>query len=217
MLFAMGCGRVFEASWRHLWDAGEARRAARGNRIYSGHEYTLANARFARTVHPQLAAGRPRRRFETQRAAAKGPSPDDRARARDQSFPAGGGPAGPSRSAWRADPAESSPKCAKGKMGFRCDDLNTALWRREFASWGWSRIPKAASIARPSAMRAQDEERPRRFGERCLLAARRGRGLRLASRRRLKRSGVYFTPARSSPSISRRPATPPSAIFWGPR
>ncbi|HVL30477.1 MAG TPA: hydroxyacylglutathione hydrolase [Sphingomicrobium sp.] len=56
-LFAMGCGRLFEgtaaqmhANLRRLADLPE------DVRVYCGHEYTLANARFAVTVEPDNAA-----------------------------------------------------------------------------------------------------------------------------------------------------------------
>jgi hydroxyacylglutathione hydrolase len=52
-LFAMGCGRLFEG------DAGQMHESLRRlaalppeTRVYCGHEYTLANGRFALTVEP---------------------------------------------------------------------------------------------------------------------------------------------------------------------
>lgn len=55
-LFAMGCGRPFEAPAATLWDS---LRKLRGldplTRIYCGHEYTLANGRFALSVEPDNA------------------------------------------------------------------------------------------------------------------------------------------------------------------
>ena len=59
-LFALGCGRVFEGNAAMMWDSLTALRALPDDtRVYCGHEYTLANARFAVTVDPdndQLAA-----------------------------------------------------------------------------------------------------------------------------------------------------------------
>ncbi|MEM8627960.1 MAG: hydroxyacylglutathione hydrolase [Pseudomonadota bacterium] len=52
-LFAMGCGRLFEGSPKMMW-ASLMRLAAlpEETTVYCGHEYTLANARFAVTVDP---------------------------------------------------------------------------------------------------------------------------------------------------------------------
>ncbi len=52
-LFAMGCGRLFEGDAAQMF-ANMARLAALPDdvRIYCGHEYTLANARFAAHVDP---------------------------------------------------------------------------------------------------------------------------------------------------------------------
>jgi hydroxyacylglutathione hydrolase len=52
-LFAMGCGRGFEAPAEVLYHSLMKLAALPGNtQIYCGHEYTLANARFARSVDP---------------------------------------------------------------------------------------------------------------------------------------------------------------------
>lgn len=53
-LFAMGCGRLFEGTAEQMF-ANMARFAALPDdvRIYCGHEYTLANARFAAHVEPE--------------------------------------------------------------------------------------------------------------------------------------------------------------------
>jgi hydroxyacylglutathione hydrolase len=52
-LFAMGCGRLFEGTAAQM-HANLQRLAALPDdvRVYCGHEYTLANARFAVTVEP---------------------------------------------------------------------------------------------------------------------------------------------------------------------
>lgn len=52
-LFAMGCGRLFEGTAEQM-HANLQRLAAlpEDTRVYCGHEYTLANARFAVTVEP---------------------------------------------------------------------------------------------------------------------------------------------------------------------
>jgi hydroxyacylglutathione hydrolase len=52
-LFAMGCGRLFEGTAEQMF--ANLRRLAslpEDVRVYCGHEYTLANARFAVTVEP---------------------------------------------------------------------------------------------------------------------------------------------------------------------
>ena len=52
-LFAMGCGRLFEGDAQQMYES--LRRLAAlpaETRIYCGHEYTLANGRFALTVEP---------------------------------------------------------------------------------------------------------------------------------------------------------------------
>ena len=56
-LFAMGCGRLFEGTAEQMF-ANMQRFAALPDdvRIYCGHEYTLANARFAAHVEPDSAA-----------------------------------------------------------------------------------------------------------------------------------------------------------------
>jgi len=52
-LFAMGCGRCFEAPAEVLYQSLQKLAALPDQtQIYCGHEYTLANARFALTVEP---------------------------------------------------------------------------------------------------------------------------------------------------------------------
>ncbi len=52
-LFAMGCGRLFEGDAQQMHDSLQRLAALPGEtRIYCGHEYTLANARFAAHVEP---------------------------------------------------------------------------------------------------------------------------------------------------------------------
>ncbi|WP_321341523.1 hydroxyacylglutathione hydrolase [Breoghania sp.] len=57
-LFAMGCGRLFEGSAEVMWASLEKLidMLPSQTRIYCGHEYTLANARFAVSVDPANAA-----------------------------------------------------------------------------------------------------------------------------------------------------------------
>ena len=56
-LFALGCGRLFEGTPAQMWDS-LSRLAVLPDEttIYFGHEYTLSNARFAKTVDPDNAA-----------------------------------------------------------------------------------------------------------------------------------------------------------------
>lgn len=52
-LFPLGCGRVFEGTMEQMWSSMEKLAALPPDtRIYCGHEYTQANARFALTVEP---------------------------------------------------------------------------------------------------------------------------------------------------------------------
>ena len=52
-LFALGCGRVFEGTPAEMWELLKKLRALPDSTVvYCGHEYTLANARFAVTVDP---------------------------------------------------------------------------------------------------------------------------------------------------------------------
>jgi len=60
-MFAMGCGRLFEGTAEQMY--ANLRRVAalpEDVRIYCGHEYTLANARFAVDAEPYNAAARAR-------------------------------------------------------------------------------------------------------------------------------------------------------------
>lgn len=56
-LFSLGCGRPFERPAPVLWDSLLKLRELPGDtQLYCGHEYTLANARFAVTADPKNAA-----------------------------------------------------------------------------------------------------------------------------------------------------------------
>jgi hydroxyacylglutathione hydrolase len=56
-LFSIGCGRVIEGTPEMMWDSLKKLRALPGStRLFCGHEYTLANIRFAQTVEPKNAA-----------------------------------------------------------------------------------------------------------------------------------------------------------------
>ena len=52
-LFSLGCGRVMEAPMPVMWNSLEKLAELPGEtRVYCGHEYTLANGKFALTVDP---------------------------------------------------------------------------------------------------------------------------------------------------------------------
>jgi hydroxyacylglutathione hydrolase len=52
-LFAMGCGRLFEGSAEQMFANMQRLAALPDNvKVYCGHEYSLANARWAVTVEP---------------------------------------------------------------------------------------------------------------------------------------------------------------------
>ena len=56
-LFAMGCGRPFEAPAETLWASlAKLKRLPGDTQVYCGHEYTLANARFCASIEPDNAA-----------------------------------------------------------------------------------------------------------------------------------------------------------------
>jgi hydroxyacylglutathione hydrolase len=56
-LFAAGCGKLFEGTPQQMWTSLSALAALPDDtRVYCGHEYTLANLRFAQAVEPQNAA-----------------------------------------------------------------------------------------------------------------------------------------------------------------
>ncbi|MEM8811911.1 MAG: hydroxyacylglutathione hydrolase [Pseudomonadota bacterium] len=73
-LFALGCGRVFEGSHAMMWTSLDKLRQALppSTQIYCGHEYTLANARFAVSVDGNNEALTARfKEIEALRAAGK--------------------------------------------------------------------------------------------------------------------------------------------------
>jgi hydroxyacylglutathione hydrolase len=52
-LFSIGCGRVIEGTPEMMWASLKKLRDLPGDtEIYCGHEYTLANIKFARTIEP---------------------------------------------------------------------------------------------------------------------------------------------------------------------
>jgi hydroxyacylglutathione hydrolase len=66
-LFSIGCGRVIEGSMEQMWQSMLKLRALPDDtRLYCGHEYTLANIKFAKTVEPDNAVLAARERQVTQ-------------------------------------------------------------------------------------------------------------------------------------------------------
>jgi len=60
-LFAAGCGRIFEGTPEQMWASlSKLAQLPDATRIYCGHEYTLANLRFAQAVEPASDALRAR-------------------------------------------------------------------------------------------------------------------------------------------------------------
>jgi len=56
-LFSIGCGRVIEGTPEMMWASLKKLRDLPGDtRVYCGHEYTLANIKFAQTIEPGNAA-----------------------------------------------------------------------------------------------------------------------------------------------------------------
>jgi hydroxyacylglutathione hydrolase len=76
-LFALGCGRIFEGTAPQMHNSlGRLAALPDDTTIYCGHEYTLANARFALTVDPDNEALLQRaREIETLRADDKATLP----------------------------------------------------------------------------------------------------------------------------------------------
>ncbi len=55
-LMALGCGRVFEGDMKMMWESlSKLARQPAETMVYSGHEYTQANGRFAITIEPENA------------------------------------------------------------------------------------------------------------------------------------------------------------------
>jgi hydroxyacylglutathione hydrolase len=60
-IFTLGCGRVMESSYAEMWNSLSRIAALPDDaRVYSGHDYVLANGKFALAVEPDNAALRAR-------------------------------------------------------------------------------------------------------------------------------------------------------------
>lgn len=70
-LFSIGCGRVIEGTMDQMWQSMLKLRALPDDTmLYCGHEYTLANIRFAKTIEPDNRALAAREQQVTQLLAA---------------------------------------------------------------------------------------------------------------------------------------------------
>jgi hydroxyacylglutathione hydrolase len=72
-LFAMGCGRLLEGDAKTMWASLQRlMKLPPETRLYCGHEYTVANARFALSIEPDNTELQQRgRESEAQRAAGR--------------------------------------------------------------------------------------------------------------------------------------------------
>jgi hydroxyacylglutathione hydrolase len=74
-LFSVGCGRVFEGTYPMMWDSLLKLRGLPDNtRVYCGHEYTLSNIKFARTIEKDNASLQARAEEAAQQRAANKPT-----------------------------------------------------------------------------------------------------------------------------------------------
>ncbi|MEO5764131.1 MAG: hydroxyacylglutathione hydrolase [Casimicrobiaceae bacterium] len=74
-LFAAGCGRLFEGTPAQMWSSlSKLAALAPATRAYCGHEYTVANLRFARAVEPSNRAIEEREGREQQKRARGAPT-----------------------------------------------------------------------------------------------------------------------------------------------
>jgi hydroxyacylglutathione hydrolase len=74
-LFSIGCGRVIEGTPEMMWNSLVKLRSLPGEtRVFCGHEYTLANIRFAQTIEPDNPALAARAAEAAQQVAARKPT-----------------------------------------------------------------------------------------------------------------------------------------------
>ena len=70
-LFSIGCGRVIEGTPEMMWNSLLKLRDLPGDtRVYCGHEYTLANIKFAQTIEPDNKALQARAKQAAEQIAA---------------------------------------------------------------------------------------------------------------------------------------------------
>ena len=78
-LFSIGCGRVIEGTMEQMWQSMLKLRALPDDTmVHCGHEYTLANIRFAKTIEPGNKALAAREQEVTQLLAAGKPTAPSR-------------------------------------------------------------------------------------------------------------------------------------------
>jgi hydroxyacylglutathione hydrolase len=71
-IFTLGCGRVSESTYDEMWTSlSRFARLPDAARVYSGHDYTISNARFALAANPDNAALKARA-AEAERAKTEG-------------------------------------------------------------------------------------------------------------------------------------------------
>jgi hydroxyacylglutathione hydrolase len=74
-LFSIGCGRVIEGTMEAMWRSMlKLRGLPDDTQLYCGHEYTLANIKFAKTIEPANAALAARERQVQEQLAAGKPT-----------------------------------------------------------------------------------------------------------------------------------------------
>ena len=166
-LFAAGCGRLFEGTPEQMWTSLSALAALPPDtRVYCGHEYTLANLRFALAVEPGNAAlwDAAGARAGEARARRAHAAVDDRRGARHQSVPARGDAGGarrPREARGHRLQATSrrSPRCARGRTRSRPGR------RRRLTPSARCRLPSPARVCCLDApdVRGSHGELPMRF------------------------------------------------------
>jgi hydroxyacylglutathione hydrolase len=74
-LFSIGCGRVIEGNHPMMWNSLlKLRELPDDMKLYCGHEYTMANIKFAFSVEPENAALKERTKEVVKQAMAKQPT-----------------------------------------------------------------------------------------------------------------------------------------------
>ena len=119
-LFSIGCGRVIEGTMEQMWQSMLKLRALPDDTmVHCGHEYTLANIRFAKTIEPDNKALAAREQEVTQLLAAGKPTAPSRLGDEKAANPflradAAGGREG-GRHGRRIRPPRCSPKSAPAR------------------------------------------------------------------------------------------------------
>jgi hydroxyacylglutathione hydrolase len=126
-LFACGCGRLFEGTAAQMVDSlGKLARLPGSTRVYCGHEYTLANIRFAEAVEPGNARG------ASPPCPPRSPMSSRRIRSCAAVSPRSSPPRRSTRAATCEIPSKCSRSCASGKTV--SDPLGSSRRRRRAAA-----------------------------------------------------------------------------------